>query len=304
MASAALARMGFTNAAAAELTSAGGQDLSTMEEYGDLDSDGQQRLWRLMARPVGVNAAGVRDPGIKTSSKAQTNFGLMCYFINHVTKRADCTLGWAQVTLAQVKSMKPQMLLEATAKDPVVVPTIDMKNWPRTMESMENYIRGFLGVDKTPLTYATRVALFPPRAADDPIFGTAGSVYSSVDKEIISRHRIVDRSVASVGVTVKEHEKDGPWDESFMTDNTRLWEILSGIFGETDANVILKPHKKSQNGRGVWWALRHYYLGPKKRQSYVSRSREGVGLASLQRREPELFIGAAYPHSQEGTRHT
>ena len=155
MARAALACMGFTNAAAAELTSAGGQDLSTMEEYGDLDSDGQQRLWRLMARPVGVNADGVRDPGIKTSSKAQTNFGLMCYYINHATKRADRMISWAQVTIAQVKIMKPQMLLEATAKDPVVVPTIDMKNWPRTMESMENYIRGFLGVDKTPLTYAT-----------------------------------------------------------------------------------------------------------------------------------------------------
>ena len=53
MASAALACMGFTNAAAAELTSAGGQDLSTMEEYGDLDSDGQQRLWHLMVGPVG-----------------------------------------------------------------------------------------------------------------------------------------------------------------------------------------------------------------------------------------------------------
>ena len=147
--------------------------------------------------------------------------------------------------MAQVKSMKPQMLLESTTKDPVVVPTIDMKKWPRTMESMENYICGFLGVDKTPLTYATQVTLFPLRAADDLMFGTAGSVYNSINKEIIARHRIVDQSTAAVGVTVKEHEKDGPRDKSFRTDNTCLWEILLGIFGETEANVILKPHKNS-----------------------------------------------------------
>ena len=43
MAGACLVRMGFTNAAAAEL--AAGQDLSTLEEYAELDSDGQKGLW-------------------------------------------------------------------------------------------------------------------------------------------------------------------------------------------------------------------------------------------------------------------
>ena len=77
MASACLVRMGFTNAAATELTSAAGQDLSTLEEYAELDSDGKKGLWQLLARPVGLNAAGDCNPWIKTSSKAQTNFGLM-----------------------------------------------------------------------------------------------------------------------------------------------------------------------------------------------------------------------------------
>ena len=106
MASACLQRMGFTAAAAAELTSAAGQDLSTLEEFAELDSKGQKLLWRLMARTVGVglNAQGDRDPGIKTSRKAQANFGLMCYYINHVTKRMDHTLTWASLTISQVKT--------------------------------------------------------------------------------------------------------------------------------------------------------------------------------------------------------
>jgi hypothetical protein len=136
--------MGFTAAAAAELTSAAGQDLSTLEEFAELDSEGQKSLWRLLAWPVGLNANGVRDKGIKTSSKAQTNFGLMCYYINHLTKRADRATTWTAITLPLVKSMKPQMLQESTAKDPTVVPTINFKNWPRTMELMENYIQGHL----------------------------------------------------------------------------------------------------------------------------------------------------------------
>ena len=262
MASACLQRMGFTAAAAAELTSAAGQDLSTLEEFAELDSEGQKLLWRLLARPVGLNAQGDRDPGIKTSGKAQANFGLMCYYINHVMKRTDRTLTWAGVTLPQVKTMRPQIQQEDTAKDPAVVPTIDAKNWPRTMESVENYIRGHLGVDKTPLKYVIRVDLFPPPAANDPIFGAADSEYLSIDEEIIARHRIVDRSIAAAGMTAEDHEKSGPFAGTFRTDNTRVYDLLVGIFAETDSHVVLKPFKKQRNGRGAWRALFQHYLGP------------------------------------------
>jgi hypothetical protein len=71
MASACLQHMGFTAAAATELTSIAGQDLSTLEEYAELDSGGQKSLWQLLACLVGLNAEGERDPGIKTSGKAQ-----------------------------------------------------------------------------------------------------------------------------------------------------------------------------------------------------------------------------------------
>jgi hypothetical protein len=133
--------------------------------------------------------------------------------------------------------MKPQMLQESTAKDPTVVPTINFKNWPRTMDLLKNYIQGHMGVDKTPFSYAICTKLFPTRAADDSIFGAVVSVYNSIDEEIIARHRIVDQSAATV--TVEEHEKVGPFDKQFRTDNTQLWELLSNILADTDANVVL-----------------------------------------------------------------
>ena len=96
-------------------------------------------------------------------------------------------------------------LQESTAKDPTVVPTIDTKNWSKTMELMENYIQGLLGVDNTPFSYPICVDMFPPRAADDPAFGAVDSVYHSTDDEIIGRHRIVNQSAAAVGVSVEVH---------------------------------------------------------------------------------------------------
>ena len=126
-----------------------------------------------------------------------------------------------------------------------------MKNWPRTMELVENYIRGHLRVDKTPLSYAICVDLFPSRAADDPTFGAVDSVYHSINNKIIARHRIVDKSAAAARVSVDVYEKDGLFGGIFRTDNTRLYELLTGIFAEADAHVVLKPYKKQRNGRGA-----------------------------------------------------
>ena len=135
-----------------------------------------------------------------------------------------------------------------------------------------------MGVDKTPFSYAIRTELFPTRAADDSIFGAVVSVYNSIDEEIIARHRIVDQSSATV--TVEEHEKVGPFDEQFRTDNTWLWELLSNILADTDANVVLKPYKKLRNGCGAWRAL-HALPWAQQRQSYGSSSREGAGWPPL-----------------------
>ena len=107
-----------------------------------------------------------------------------------------------------------------------------------------------------------RVDLFPPPAADDPIFGAADSEYLSINEEIIARHRIVDRSVAAAGMTAEDHEKAGPFAGTFRTDNTRVYDLLVGIFAETDSHVVLKPFKKQRNGRGAWRALFQHYLGP------------------------------------------
>ena len=147
------------------------------------------------------------------------------------------------VTLAAVKQLKAQELLERTHKDPTIAPTIDFKNWARTMESTDQWIGGHRGVDGSSLRYVIRKPehLFPPAAADDPPMGAADSMYSSHDDEVVARHRIINQ--ASATKTLKQHEKSGPFTEEYLSDRKRVWDLLISLLGETDASTVIKPFK-------------------------------------------------------------
>ena len=84
------------------------------------------------------------------------------------------------VTLPAVKSLKAKELLEKNNKDPITVPGIDFKNWPKTMYSIEQWIKGHRGVDGSSLGYVTRTSinLFPEAAATDPAMCDANSTYT------------------------------------------------------------------------------------------------------------------------------
>ena len=92
---------------------------------------------------------------------------------------------FASVTLVAVKQLRAQELLERNHKDPTIAPTINFKNWAKTMESLDQWVRGHCGVDNSLLGYVIRKPpdLFPPADADDPTMGAAGSIYMSHDDE-------------------------------------------------------------------------------------------------------------------------
>jgi len=77
-----LVRMKLSNEAAAEITSATGQRISTIVGFAEMDKDGVDLLFRQLVRFGGVNAAGNRNPGIKISALGHQTFGHMCYYAN------------------------------------------------------------------------------------------------------------------------------------------------------------------------------------------------------------------------------
>ena len=90
-----------------------------------------------------------------------------------------------------------------------MVPTVDPKYWPNNFETVEEYIRGFLGVDGQPLSYGFRDYLEPPAAASDPTYRANGSKYFTHDKEIIACGLILSGPV----VLGSDPEAFGPFTE-------------------------------------------------------------------------------------------
>ena len=132
-----LQRMKLSAEAAGEITSATGQAISTIANFAEMDKEGDDLVFRQLARPGGANAAGVRSPGIKISAIGQQTFGLMCYYIKHKLSCVDWAVTFVSVTLSAVKSLKAQELLKMNHKDPITVFGIDFKNWPKTMDAIE-----------------------------------------------------------------------------------------------------------------------------------------------------------------------
>ena len=87
--------------------------------------------------------------------------------------------------------MYHQRDMESKNEDPTVVPTADSKYWTQTLEATVEYIRGLRGVDGNPISYVIRQDLFPELAAQDPMCGTIGSKYFTINEDMISRGPII-----------------------------------------------------------------------------------------------------------------
>ena len=266
-----LLRLGLSDEAATEITSATGQNLSDVADFAELGTSEIKMLFSSLKQPGGLTAAGNRNYGIPVNMISQTNFRAMCFLCRHITNRQDRVLTAGDIVLPKVKKARAMQVMEENHSDPSVLPVYDIKNWPKTMELVVQYIEGFRAQDGSRMSYILRQNLFAPPAADDPSYGTAGSVYGSPDEEIIARHRIVDQSVATASLEV--HEKSGPFTDEYLFDRGKVFDLLTVVFASlAGALTIMKPFKKSRDGRGSWLALWNHYLGPNNVDNMATRA--------------------------------
>ena len=85
---------------------------------------------------------GTVGVGVKVLVVAQFNFKDMCYFPSHNLNLVDHKTTHMDVQLAIVKQMKFQPQQEKDHTNLTVPLTLDTKNWPKTMELLEIYIKG------------------------------------------------------------------------------------------------------------------------------------------------------------------
>ena len=149
--------------------------------------------------------------------------------------------------------------MEESHNDPEFVPTADPKDWPKTLEMVEECIRVFQGVYGQPLSYGLRDDLEPPASVSDPTYNTSGSKYFTPDEEMIYCGPII----SGAAVSVSDPETIGPFTDLFTTDRALVWDKMDTILQGSDAWMYLKPSKKHHDGRMCYKLIYNHYLGPR-----------------------------------------
>ena len=272
---AAFARLGFTDPGPTMIV--GDQGIDHINILADLDDEEVETLLKLLRRPGGTIAnpnagdpgqpAFITAPGISVSMRAATNLKLAVYYCRHMT-RTSRLFAAATVTTAIIRPLKPLRDEELAHTAPTETPSINPKNWPKTLEALFEFFSCHLGVNKAPLSYVIRTEEDPPVAATDPAYGSVGSQYGSYQDEIVCRAPIKVPGVALV------------YHSDFISDNKTVWEMISKICREEDCWTIVKPFMKKKDGRKAYRALYDYYLGKKNVDNQATASEKALEIAT------------------------
>lgn len=243
----ALGRLGFSDPCCAFIVDIQGMD--SLEEFAFLLDSDVENLCRVCRKPGGTLAAPtptdanrtIPHAGFNVSWKAEANLKLACYFLRYKANTSTNVV-CADITLNNVRALREHKAWEEQHKD-VDPPTILNKNWPRNIEALEEYLRGCLGVTGIPLAYVVRSSIDPVEVPADG--------WSSRQDELINRAPILAPNTDPVA-----------YNQNFVTDRTKVWELLSAITRELDyCWSYVKPAQRTRDGRKAFTGLKDHYLG-------------------------------------------
>jgi len=163
------------------------------------------------------------------SYKAEMNLQLAVFYIHH-KHCTSWTVDYADITVPSIHALKKQCKVEALKEAKPELPTIDPKDVSKTYEAMVQYLRGMRGESGVPLSYVARPTnkLIPKPSAEDPSTG-----YSTHDEEMVKRAPIIGT------------KENGPFDDTFMGDNGKVWDLISPLLITMEAWPHVKSARKS-----------------------------------------------------------
>ena len=240
-----LSLLGFSREAGEFLATTQGYD--TLEEFGLLTDDEVENLCKVVRRPGGVmkNPDGdkpenVPNPGISVSLRAENNLKLACYYVRW-HERTSRAIKPTDVTLTNIRKLRDLKKWEEDHKD-AEPPTINSRDWSKTIEAIEEYLFGCLGSTKIPLKYVIREEMSVPPAATDP-----SVAYPSLQDELVRRAPIKDGS--------------GFATPTYLSDRQKVWELLSELLRDKECWSYVRTAQKDRDGRKAFLSLKGHYLG-------------------------------------------
>ena len=249
---AAMVRIGLTEMAAQALVDKQGMD--SLEEIKLLRDDEIESLCKVIRRPGGMipappggaagGAANIPNPGVPVNQRAEGHLKLLAFYLRHQA-RISRTVTVAQVTLEAIRTVRELREFESTYKNPDDLPTINAKDWPKTMEAIDEYLRSVLGERKIPLAYVVRKNDSIPDDDDDVI-------YPTIQDEMIARAPHYTPAANNVKIP----------DAIYLVNRGKVWDIISKITREHPCWTYVKPAQKTRDGRMAYNGLYLHYLGP------------------------------------------
>ena len=232
---AALQHLGFSSQAATDIM--GDQGIDSLEELRVLDDKEVESLCKVVRKPGGPTSTA----GTTVSLRAEANLKLAVYYLKYLertSRQADAS----NITLVNVRSFRAHKQWELEHKD-VAAPTINMKDWPKTIQSLVEYLKGCLGVTKIPLAYVIR---------DEPgVFPDPQGGHATRQQELIARAPIL----AGGGST------HSPFTQTYLDDRSKVWELLSALTRDLECWSYVMPAQKNRDGRSAFFNLKLHYLG-------------------------------------------
>jgi hypothetical protein len=246
---ASLTRMGFTAPAAAYLTAEDGQNLRSLASFRELDDSNVDELIKAVRKPGGTiagdNGNQIQDPGFPVSVSAANNLKLMCYYLRNKQKTSR-SVAAAEITVEAVQALGNRRKWEKEHDDAKPPELKFGKNWTRTIDIIENYLRECLGTTKIPLSYIIRDDQIPPAAATD-----LADSYSDITDEMAARApHYVDPAATPLVFT-----------QHYRADNVTVYNKIVELTRDHECWTYVKDAQRTRDGRKAFFNLKTHYLG-------------------------------------------
>jgi hypothetical protein len=127
---------------------------------------------------MGVTTVTSCNNGIHVSIRAVANPKLCVYYLKHM-ERVQRRPVANSINLVLVRSYRDQQWHEFSFKKTAEEPVINYKDWPKTLETIKDYLASQYGGTGATLDYVVRPDIEVKPEAEDPAEG-----YQTVDQEI------------------------------------------------------------------------------------------------------------------------
>ena len=190
---------------------------------------------RLGGTVAGVGAGpNVANPGMPVSLHAEKMTKLAAYWLRQQEKVAR-NVAPADVVMNMVRSVCGVRDTNEAYVAPTDFPVINDKYWPKTIETLTDFLDKFLGEINIPLGYVVRKTV-ELLVGDDP-----REAYPTIAAEMIHR--------ATHDLTV------------YRSDNKKVWDIIAKMTRDEECWTYVKPAQRAHNGWAAFFVLYDHYLG-------------------------------------------